>query len=459
MRLLQGFILLFFLSINVSAQTEEEIFIKKIFDTELTNGSCYEWLDYLSNQIGGRLSGSPQAAAAVEFTYQIMDDLGLDSVWLQPVMVPHWVRGDKEVVRVVNSPLMGDIDFHATALGNSIGTGKRGLTAEVIEVQSLDEVEALGRAKIEGKIVFYNRPMDPTLIRTFGAYGGAVDQRVNGAAQAAKYGAVATLVRSMTLKNDEVPHTGVQHYEEGIPQIPATAISVRDANLLSDLLKQERVTVYVRSTCEMLDPVLSYNVIGTIYGSEFPEEIIAIGGHLDAWDTGDGAHDDGAGCVQSIEVLNILKKLNYRPKRTLRCVMFMNEENGLNGGKEYWRLSNLNHEFHLAAIESDAGGFTPRGFSYDAQSSAIEKKLEVLSAWKPLFEKYDLHIFKGGSGADISGLKEQGAMLFGLRPDSQRYFDHHHAATDVFSAINKRELEMGAAAMIMLVYLIDKNGL
>lgn len=459
MRLVQHLILFIFLSMNLSAQTEEETFIRKIFDAELTDGSCYEWLDYLSNEIGGRLSGSPQAAAAVAYTYQMMDTLGLDSVWLQPVMVPHWVRGEKEIVRIINSPSIGDIELHAIALGNSVGTGKSGLTAEVIEVQSLEEVDALGREKVEGKIVFYNRPMDPTLIRTFGAYGGAVDQRVNGASRAAKYGAVATLVRSVTLKNDEIPHTGVQHYEEGTPPIPATAISVKDANILSSLLKREKVSVYIRSTCQMLDPVLSYNVIGTIYGAKYPDEIIAIGGHLDAWDNGDGAHDDGAGCVQSMEVLRILKKMNYRPKRTLRCIMFMNEENGLKGGKEYWRLSNLNNEFHLAAIESDAGGFTPRGFSYDALPEIITKKSKALISWESLLSKYDLQIYKGGAGADISGLKSQGGMLFGLRPDSQRYFDHHHASTDTFSAVNKRELEMGAAAMITLVYLIDKNGL
>ncbi len=454
-----AFILVVLTSNLFSQQTTEKDFIRTIYTTELTDGSCYEWLDFLSNHIGGRLAGSPQAAAAVEFTKQIMDTLGLDSVWLQPVMVPHWVRGDKEIVRIVNSPTRGDIELDAVALGNTIGTGADGLTAEVIEVQSLDEVDALGREKIEGKIVFFNRPMDATLIRTFGAYGGAVDQRVNGAARAAKYGAVATLVRSMTLKEDGVPHTGVQHYEDGIPKIPATAISVRDANLLSQLLKQEQVSVFIRSTCQMLEPVLSYNVIGTIYGSEYPDEIIAVGGHLDSWDIGDGAHDDGAGCVQSIEVLRLFKKLNYRPKRTLRCVMFMNEENGLKGGKAYWAQSDKKGEFHLAAIESDAGGFSPRGFSYDGLPEALEKGATVLESWAPLLEPYGLQIYKGGSGADISGLKKQGGILLGLRPDSQRYFDHHHARTDIFTAINKRELELGAAAITTLVYLIDNNGL
>lgn len=459
MKMLQVVLLVLFTSVNLCAQSQEKDFIKGIFDTELTDGSCYQWLDYLSNNIGGRLSGSPQAAAAVEYTFQILDSLGLDSVWLQPVMVPHWVRGDKEIVKIINSPSVGDIELHAIALGNTIGTGTNGLSAPVIEVQSLDEVDRLGKEKIAGKIVFYNRPMDPTLIRTFGAYGGAVDQRVRGAARAAKYGALATLVRSVTLKDDDIPHTGTQIYEAGTPEIPATAISVHDANLLSDLLEREEVFVYIRSTCQMLEPVLSYNVIGTIYGSEYPDEIIAVGGHLDAWDNGDGAHDDGAGCVQSMEVLRVLKKMNYQPKRTLRCVLFMNEENGLKGAKKYWKQSNLNNEFHLAAIESDAGGFSPRGFSFDLLPDKIENKMTQLRYWEPLLEPYGLKIYKGGSGADISGLKSQGGILLGLRPDSQRYFDHHHASTDVFAAINKRELEMGAASMIAMVYLIDKNGI
>ncbi|HHS96036.1 MAG TPA: M20/M25/M40 family metallo-hydrolase, partial [Phaeodactylibacter sp.] len=348
---------------------EDALFIRKVYDTALTQGQCYEWLRHLTTGIGGRLAGSPQSAAAVHYTKHIMDTLQLDKVSLQECMVPHWVRGDKERVRIVNSNAMGSVDLNALSLGNSIGTGIDGLTAEVVEVQGLQDLEKLGTAKLNGKIVFFNRPMDPTQIRTFNAYGGAVDQRVYGPTEAAKYGAVAALVRSMTTRTDDIPHTGVTVYREGNPKIPAVAISTLAADLLSRLLKKEKVRVFIRNTCKTYPDKLSYNVIGEIKGSTYPNEIILVGGHLDSWDVGQGAHDDGAGCVQSMEVLHLLKTMNYKPKRTIRCVMFMNEENGLGGGKAYAKISNELGEYHLAAIESDAGGFSPRGFSADGEAS------------------------------------------------------------------------------------------
>jgi len=380
------------------------------------------------------------------------------SVWLEPCMVPHWVRGEKEKVRIVNSKTLGSIDLRALALGNSIGTTQGGLVAEVIEVKSLDEVDKLGRAGIAGKIVFYNRPMDPTQLRTFNAYGGAVDQRVNGPARASRYGAVATLVRSMTTKLDNVPHTGVTVFNDD-PVTPALAISTNDAELLSGLLAKEKVKIFIEASCKKLKDKLSYSVVGEIQGSEHPEEIILVGGHLDSWDVGSGAHDDGAGCVHAMDVLQILKRIGYKPKRTIRCVLFMNEENGLAGGLSYAEASNKKGEFHLAAIESDAGGFTPRGFSADGDASIFKEKFKNVIEWFPLLEAYDLTFSKGGSGADISPLKSQKGLLFGFRPDSQRYFDYHHTAADNMDAVNKRELELGAASITSLVYLIDKYGL
>ena len=444
---------------EIVAQNERDaIYIRKIYDTALTEGRCYPWLTHLCTQIGGRLAGSPQAAAAVEYTRQMLDTIGLDSVWLEPCMVPHWVRGEKEEVRIVNSSKVGSVELNALALGNSVGTNEFGITAEVIEVKSLDEVEKLGEA-VRGKIVFYNRPLDPTQIRTFNAYGGAVDQRVYGASKASEYGAVGALVRSMTTRLDDVPHTGTTVYNEGVNPIPAIAISTNDAELLSRLLKEEKVSVFMKSSCKNLDPVLSYNVVGEIRGSEFPDEIILVGGHLDSWDVGSGAHDDGAGCVHAMDVLQVLKRLDYKPKRTIRCVLFMNEENGLAGGLAYAKSSNEKNEFHLAAIESDAGGFTPRGFSCDAVEEIFTDKYKLLTNWLPLLEPYGLMMTKGGSGADISPLKSQKGMLIGFRPDSQRYFDYHHTAIDNIDAVNKRELELGTAAITSLVYLIDKYGL
>ncbi|NJL75615.1 MAG: M20/M25/M40 family metallo-hydrolase, partial [Saprospiraceae bacterium] len=356
---------------QLTGQTDNEdaFFVKGIYNTALTQGKSYEWLHHLSTQIGGRLSGSPQAMAAVEFTKQMLDTLGLDSVWLQPCLVPHWVRGEKEQVRIVNSSSLGSFDLNGVALGNSIGTGKFGITAEVVEVQSLDELESLGEQKLTGKIVFFNRPMDATQLNTFAAYGGAADQRVFGPIRAAKLGAVAAIVRSLTTRLDGYPHTGSTMYDPKEKNIPALAISTNDAVRLSTLLAQEKVSIFIKTTCQHLSPKLSYNVIGEIKGKEKPEEIILVGGHLDSWDLGQGAHDDGAGCVQAMEVLHLFKRLNYQPQRTIRCVLFMNEENGQKGAMAYRDSSEVHKEFHLAAIESDAGGFTPRGFSCDGETS------------------------------------------------------------------------------------------
>ncbi len=438
---------------------EDAFYIRKIYDTALTQGKSYEWLTYLAKEIGGRLSGSPEAAAAVEYTRQMLDTMSLDEVKLQPCIVPHWVRGEKEQIRIVNSGAVGSLDLKGVALGNTIGTGKAGITAEVVEVQSLEEVDQLGRTGVGGKIVFYNRPMDATQLNTFAAYGGAVGQRAYGPLRAAKYGAVGTIVRSMTTRLDDVPHTGSAIYDEEAVNIPAISISTNDAELLSQLLEKEAIQVYMRSNSQRLSPKQSYNVIGEIKGSEFPEEIILIGGHLDAWDLGEGAHDDGAGCVQAMDVLQLLKRLDYQPKRTIRCVLFMNEENGQAGAMAYRDSSMARQEFHLAAIESDRGGFTPRGFTYDGDERILEDRFKHIVNWLPLLEPYGLQFKKGGSGADIARLKPQKGLLFGFLPDSQRYFDYHHTNIDRLEAVNKRELELGVAAITSLVYLIDKYGL
>ncbi|MEZ4987599.1 MAG: M20/M25/M40 family metallo-hydrolase [Saprospiraceae bacterium] len=444
---------------NTPLEEADAQFIRTLYDVALTDGNSYRWLAHLCEGIGGRLAGSPQSAAAIAYTHHILDTLGMDSVWLQPCTVPVWVRGGKEMVRIVNSSQIGTYELNALALGHSVGTGPDGLTAAVIEVQSLEEVEKLGREKIAGKIVFYNRPMDPTQLNTFAAYGGAVDQRGLGASKAAVYGAVGTIVRSMTTRTDDIPHTGTLRYQEGVTPIPAVAISTRDADLLSRLLRREEVRVHIRTTCSPAPDAVSYNVIGEIRGSEYPDEIILVGGHLDSWDVGQGAHDDGAGCVQAMDVVSLLKKVGYRPKRTIRCVLFMNEESGLGGAKAYWEASNKAGEFHLAAIESDRGGFTPRGFTAEGDDSVFSTLFQQVYQWSPLLEPYGLTLKPGGSGADISGLKSQKGLLLGLEPDSQRYFDYHHTAIDTFDAVNKRELELGAAAMTALVYLLDSRGL
>ncbi len=449
-------LLIFTLSIPIVSQTDAEI-IKKIYDTSLSNGKSYEWLDYLSNQIGGRLSGSLNAERAVQWTKEELEKLGLDKVWLQPVMVPKWVRGTPEFAFIETEPGK-TINVNICALGGSVATNPLGIKANVIEVHSIEELETLGKEKIEGKIVFFNRPMDQTLINTFRAYGGCVDQRGSGAKEAVKYGAVATIVRSMNLRLDDFPHTGAMNYgDTPIDQrIPSAAISTNDAELLSTMLKLDsKIKFYFKQNCKQLKDVLSYNVIGEITGSQFPKEYIIVGGHLDSWDLGDGSHDDGAGCMQSMDVLRLLKETGIRPKRTIRVVLFMNEENGLRGGTKYAKEAKRKGENHIFALESDAGGFTPRGFTFDCSDENFNQVL----GWKPLFEPYLVHYFlKGGSGADINPLKTNYNVLAGLRPDSQRYFDYHHASNDTFDAVNKRELELGAATMTALVYLYDKYG-
>ena len=451
---------IFFLSlVNLTgfSQSSDEATIKSIFDNALRNGKSYEMLHHLSTKVGSRLSGSPGAAAAVEWGRHVMQDFGFDSVWLQPVMVPHWVRGQQEIGRVINSKKMGTISMNVCALGGSVGTGSDGIVSKIIEVKSFEELAQLGVKNVQGKIVFFNRAMDPTRINTFAAYSGAVDQRGSGASEAAKYGAVAAIVRSMSPNIEDYPHTGGMRYAANVTKIPAVAISTRHAELLSKLLKEDKdLQFYMETHCMTLDDAPSFNVVGEIKGSEYKDEIIVVGGHLDSWDLGQGAHDDGAGCVQSIEVLRLFKEMGYKPKRTIRAVMFMNEENGLRGGIKYAELAEKNNEKHIVAIESDRGGFTPRGFTMTA-SDAVRQKIK---SWKPLLEPYGLTDFnQEGGGADIGPLGPQGVALIGFLPDSQRYFNYHHTSEDTIDKVDKRELELGAASMAALVYLIDKYGL
>lgn len=439
--------------IQKTTDNTDSVTIKQLFNTALTKGQCYQWLDVLSNDIGGRLSGSHEAQQAVEWGEKLMKELNFDKVWLQPVMVPHWVRGEKEEAYFT----VGNTKFNVPicALGGSIATSENGVTGEVIEVQSIEEAENLGE-KLRGKIVFFNRPFDDTHIETFRAYGGCVDQRGAGAKATGKFGVLGVIVRSMTHSIDDYPHTGAMGYGD-IPEnekVPTAAISTKAANSLSEKLKENpNLKFYFKQSCKTLPDAPSFNVIGELTGSAFSEKYITVGGHLDSWDLGDGAHDDGAGIVQSIEVLRLFKLNGIKPKHTIRVVLFMNEENGLRGGKKYAEEAKSNNEIHIAALESDSGGFTPRGFTFD---SSINH--DLFMSWKALMAPYGLHeIKKGGSGADIGPLKSETISLFGYRPDSQRYFDYHHASTDTFDKVNKRELELGAASMASLIYLLDTS--
>ena len=449
-----SFLLLFQTSL-LFAQTPDELFLKQIYSSALTQSSCYSWLDDLSNKIGQRLSGSKGAELAVAYTKSQLDQLGVDKVYLQEVNVPKWVRGAKEQAYLQVEGKK--IPFSICALGLSVATPPTGISASVIEVHSLDELAQLGTQAVKGKIVFFNRPMNPEFIETFRAYGSCVDQRSSGAREAGKLGALGVIVRSMNLRIDDLPHTGMTNYGDTpvAQRIPTAAISTLGANQLSSLLKDNPTAVfYFKQSCQTFADVTSYNVVGEITGSVYPNQIMVVGGHLDSWDLGDGSHDDGAGCVQSMAVLEILKKLNYAPKHTVRVVLFMNEENGVKGGMKYEELAVKNKEQHVFALESDSGGFSPRGFSIEATDAQVAQ----IQTWESLFEPYLLHVFrKGHSGTDIGPLKDANIVKVGLQPDSQRYFDYHHAANDTFDAVNKRELELGAAAMTSLMYLWDKS--
>jgi len=437
-----------------SAAKTDSVNIRRIYDEALLHGQSYENLRQLTGQVGGRLSGSPEAQKAVEWGKAAMEKAGFDKVYLQEVMVPHWVRGAKEKAEAKAGGKT--TKFNVCALGGSVGTNGK-LKAGVVEVDTWDELAALPAEKVKGKIVFFNRPMNPTFIETGRAYGDAGDQRRRGAIEAAKRGAVGALVRSLSLAHDDYPHTGTMSYDDKVTKLPAAALSTNGADQLSQLLKADpNLTFELEMNSQQLPEVKSYNVVGELKGSKYPNEIITVGGHLDSWDLAQGAHDDGTGIVQSMEVLRLLKATGLRPERTVRAVFFMNEENGTRGGLKYAELAKAANEQHVAAMESDGGGFTPRGFGVDADPATLAK----IQQWAPLFKPYHSEeIGAGHGGTDIGPLKGQVKALIGYECDDQRYFDIHHTAADTFDKVNRRELELGDASMAALIYLISKYGL
>jgi carboxypeptidase Q len=441
-------------SVSVFAQQSDSVKIKKLADEVMTNSRAYENLRYLCKKIGPRLSGSANAQKAVLAGMQMLKDAGADTVYLQPCTVPHWVRGNKESGYF--SAAGEKTALHLTALGNSEGSNGKPVTAAVVQVNSMKELEDAGKS-LKGKIVFFNIKMNPTYIKTFRAYGESGVGRRAGAAQAAKYGAVGVMVRSLASNVDDHPHTGALQYNDSFPKIPAVAISTADAERMSAAISSGKsVTASFTTSCKMVGTANSFNVVGELRGSKYPEQIISVGGHLDSWDLAEGAEDDGTGVVQSIEIIRALKATGMQPQRTVRAVLFMNEENGSGGSKAYLDSAKAKKEQHIFALESDAGGFTPRGFSLDMS----EEKKARISSWKNLFYNYGVYdLSEGGSGSDVGPLKQVGAALAGLSTDSQRYFDIHHAETDVFENVSKREVDLGAVNMVALIWLVSEYGL
>lgn len=442
------------------AQHEDSVLIGKIADEVLVNSKAYESLRVLCKTVGGRLAGSPQMYKAEEWGVKALQAAGTGKVYLQQCMVPRWIRGGKDEAWINYEDKNGKqarTYLDILALGNSLGTGINGIKAPVILINNFDELEKR-KDDVKGKIVFYNYSFNPRYISPGRAYSEGGVYRRSGPSRAARYGAVAVLIRSMSGSTDNNPHTGATAYDTLFPKIPCAAMGLKDANNLSRLLGEGvSVEAYLKTMAQLLPDTIGHNVIGEWTGSTVPDEIITVGGHLDSWDAAEGAHDDGAGCVQSIEVLRALKAIGYKPRHTIRVVLFANEENGLRGGNKYADEAKVKGEKHMFALESDAGGFTPRGFDFNLP----EARLKKIRKWLPLLTPYGVYQFnQGGGGADISPLNPAlNTPLAGLSPDPQRYFDFHHARNDVFENVHKRELELGAVNMAALIYLVDKYDL
>ncbi len=407
----------------------------------------------LITSVGSRLTGSPEADRAVELVYNLMTELGFDRVWTEPVNVRRWVRGPAEEA-VARSLKLGTQSLKICALGNSLGTPADGLEAGVVEVRSFEELASM-KDIIPGRIVFYNAPMDRTVAEPFTAYGQVAGFRVRGASEAARYGARAVLVRSITFRLDDNPHTGLMEYDDRLPKIPAAAISTADAELLHNWLQVDpELKIWFRTNCRQEEPVTSANVIGQLTGSEFPEEIILVGGHLDSWDLSPGAHDNAAGCAVALEVLRLIKEAGLKPRRTVRAVLFMDEEFGGTGGRAYAASENRKQEKHLVAIEQDRGGAAPVGLAF-----SLESLIATLKPLKTHLEPLGINWVRiGGGGVDIAPLREKGTILGSLIPESQRYFDFHHSSLDVPEAVHPRELELQAVILAMVIYFLAEKG-
>ena len=426
---------------------------ERLVDHILANSKAYDHLAHLTDNIGPRLSGSRGAAEAVRWTTAQFRAWGIE-VRNEPVTVPHWVRGAERghLVSHFDQPLV------LTALGGSVATPASGITAEVVEVRSYEELEKLGRASVRGKIVFYYNPMDMALVeqgKAFEAYSKAVTFRGTGASRAAEYGAVASVIRSVASASLRSPHTGSLRYDEKQPRIPAAALSTEDADLVHRLLaKGERVRMHLVLTPRTLPDVQSANVIAEIRGSERPEEIVLIGGHLDSWDLGTGAIDNGSGCAMIMETMRVMKELGLRPKRTIRAVLFMNEENGLRGGRQYFQNAAKREELHrhVAAIESDAGAAPPVSFLTTLEGKsleAVQARARVLQRIAPMTFISSKH-----TGADTSPLIDAGVTGFGLVPDPRHYFDYHHSAGDTLDKVDPKALARNTAALAALAYVL-----
>lgn len=422
----------------------------KIIATARADRGAYKKLAYLTDHVGARLAGSPNLDKAIAWAAQTMKDDGLE-VRTEKVMVPHWVRGTEEaaITAPVSRPL------RVLTLGGSVATPKGGITAPVVVVRDWKELDAKAE-QIKGAIVVYNVAM-PAWSEDGGAgYGKTVAYRSAGASQAAKRGAVAALVRSVTAKSLSTPHTGAMRYDPDQPKIPTASITVEDAELLDRLTRDSSVTMRLRLEPQQLPDVESANVIGELRGREKPDEIVVIGGHIDSWDVGQGAHDDGAGCVTMMQAVHLLKRLGLQPRRTIRVVLFTNEENGIRGARAYAETHKDELAKTVLALESDSGGFAPRGFGIEHRDAEAAKRTrarlsDVTALLAPLGK---LRTTEGYSGTDIGPMKPAGVPLVGLEVDSSTYFDYHHTEADTLDKVDPQDLADMVAAVAVLAYVV-----
>lgn len=450
MKLVPITVILLWFSFFSFGQEDDQKIIRDIFDNVLESDVAYENLRWLCDSAPGRLLGSENSYKAVDFMKSYFEDLGADTIFLQKFTTPAWIHHNTQVLFAEGCD---ETVLDADALGPSPATPIEGIASLVIEVQSLEELNQLGTEIISGKIVFFNRPFDQKKISPFRGYGAAVDQRSSGPALAAELGAIGALVRSVGSDQDDFTHTGSTRYKE--KKIPAVALSNNSADLLSaELQENPALEVEIFVDAEFKEQITTYNLIADIKGHEFPDEYIVVAGHIDTWFNSPGAHDDGAGCVQSADVLRIFKELKIKNRRSIRAIMYMDEELFQSGGNAYANYSKENHIKNFLALEADVGGFSPLGFNVHTS----EELFQQIAAFQKLLKPYGIYfIDKGFSGVDITPLKELGVPLMGYRTNPQRYMDLHHSANDTFDQVHIRELQLGSGNMAAIIYLIDQH--
>jgi carboxypeptidase Q len=434
-----------------AVQTQYAEVADKLATLAMADDEGWELLLELCDDIGPRLSGSDALNRAVDWAAARMEAAGHANVRKEPVMVPRWTRGAERLTllapRGADMPLLG--------LGGTVGTGKKGVTAEVIAVEDEKGLEALSKDDVRGKIVLFNNAMPPYTRDGGTHYGHTVRFRINGPRLAAEKGAVGVLVRSVTARSLRSPHTGTMgSYGEGA-KIPAAAITTEDADLIWRWQQRGKtVKVKLELGAKYHGKVPSANVVGELRGHEKPDEIVVVSCHLDSWDVGTGAHDDGGGCIAAMHALTLLRKAGLTPRRTIRAVLYTNEENGLAGAKAYAEAHKL--EVHVAAVESDSGVHNPQAFSVDHKDdgrrlSAVDRLGETV----PLFATFRTEeAIKGFAGADVGQLKPRGTTLVGLRSDMAKYFDYHHSHADTVDKVDKDEFRRSVGAMALLAYLL-----